>query len=1233
VSRSRTHRVTTALRLTVAAGLFTLALAALTAAGASAATNAATPGGHVVSTLAHELALNPHTQIGNTNCGSMGFSPPSAAYGGEQLTLSMDWTATTSTSGCQMLNNTCYSVDFGDCNAGYWVIGVFCSTLAAEDLSNAEEDCDLNNIVVLTDDNSGPDNSGYSGTSYNTCTTVRDLESVVEFFGASVPGTVQCVTDGSDSDGWSENWPTGSDTGTANGPVEETGSGTSFSPADTSVDCPPSATNIAAGAIPNTCAFVVLPATFEYYCFFGCVPDVSDTNDGVSLDTSDFLATFFQYQYAPSFTSPDSATVQAGTPLNFQISTNASPAATVTASGSLPQGVTFSLQGNGAAELTGTPANSSAGTYLITLNAGNGVSPDATQQFTLTVTPPSPEVSTLSPETGPAGGGTTVEIEGAYLDGATGVSFGQTPAASFQQVSSDEVTAVSPPGSGTVTVSVTNPYGTSDESIGFTYIPVPTIADGGLAPSSGPAGGGTTVAITGTGLTGTSQVTFGGTVATGVTVVSSTEVTAVTPAGSGTVPVVLTTPGGTATAPNKFTYIPAPTISSTGLVPAAGPAGGGTPITITGTNLSGTSSVTFGPNAATDVTVVSPTVVTAVSPAGTGSVTVTLTAPGGTAVAPTQFTYLPAPTGVTISPDVGSTGGGTQVTIEGLNLTGASAVSFGSAVGTSVTQVSGTSITAISPPGSGSVIVTVTTPGGTALAAPEFTYVPGPSVSALTPARGQATGGTAVTITGSGLAGTTAVQFGTTSAQFTDVTATSLIAYAPPGTGKVPVVITTPGGTATASGGYTYIGAPAITKLSPSAGPVTGGTTVTITGTGLSGATAVTFGGVSATGLSHSTATSLSVVTPAGTGTVAVTVTTAGGLTTSPIEFTYVAAPAVTGISPATGPATGGTTIKITGKDLSSTTAVHFGSVAARFGFVTTDSLEAIAPAGSGRVEVSVTTRGGKATSPVTFLYAPLPPVPAASGYWMVASNGAVYCFGQAPFLGSMAGHRLSAPVVAMAATPDHLGYWLFASDGGVFAFGNARFYGSVPQALGPHHSLRAPIVAVEATPDGHGYRMFAADGGVFDFGDAHYVGSLPGLHTTPNKPIVAAASTPVGQGYWLVGGDGGIYAFPSASFEGSLGDRRLQTAIVDMAPASSGRGYWIFGAGGEVWNFGDAHFFGDPNHPPSPVVGGVATATGGGYWLITRNGAVLDYGDAAALGSLQSRHIDADDIVGGIGF
>ena len=61
----------------------------------------------------------------------------------------------------------------------------------------------------------------------------------------------------------------------------------------------------------------------------------------------------------------------------------------------------------------------------------------------------------------------------------------------------------------------------------------------------------------------------------------------------------------------------------------------------------------------------------------------------------------------------------------------------------------------------------------------------------------------------------------------------------------------------------------------------------------------------------------------------------------------------------------------------------------------------------------------------------------------MVASDGGVFAFGDARFLGSTGAVRLARPIVGMAATSDGRGYWLVASDGGVFAFGDARFYGS----------------------------------------------------------------------------------------------------------------------------------------------------------------------------------------------
>ena len=168
----------------------------------------------------------------------------------------------------------------------------------------------------------------------------------------------------------------------------------------------------------------------------------------------------------------------------------------------------------------------------------------------------------------------------------------------------------------------------------------------------------------------------------------------------------------------------------TGVSPSSGPTAGGTSVTITGTNLTGATAVKFGSNAATNVSVVSATTLTATSPAGSaGTVDVTVTTPGGTSAtsAADHYTYVTAaPTVTAVSPSSGTTGGGTSVTITGTNLTGATAVKFGSNAATNVSVVSATTLTATSPAGSaGTVDVTVTTPGGTSAtsATDQFTYV------------------------------------------------------------------------------------------------------------------------------------------------------------------------------------------------------------------------------------------------------------------------------------------------------------------------------------------------------------------------------------------------------------------------------------------------------------------------------------------------------------------------------
>ncbi|MFS0857171.1 Ig-like domain-containing protein, partial [Paenibacillus taichungensis] len=111
-----------------------------------------------------------------------------------------------------------------------------------------------------------------------------------------------------------------------------------------------------------------------------------------------------------------------------------------------------------------------------------------------------------------------------------------------------------------------------------------------------------------------------------------------------------------------------------------------------------------------------------------------------------------------------------------------------------------------------------------------------PTITGVSPASGPASGGTTVTLTGTNLTGTTGVTFGGRAATaYTVNSATQITATAPSGTaGAVDIVVTTPGGTATLTGGYTYfMAAPTITGVSPTSGPASGGTTVTLTGTNL----------------------------------------------------------------------------------------------------------------------------------------------------------------------------------------------------------------------------------------------------------------------------------------------------------------------------------------------------------------------------------------------------------------
>ncbi|HEY6426944.1 MAG TPA: hypothetical protein VIX84_06905 [Acidimicrobiales bacterium] len=232
----------------------------------------------------------------------------------------------------------------------------------------------------------------------------------------------------------------------------------------------------------------------------------------------------------------------------------------------------------------------------------------------------------------------------------------------------------------------------------------------------------------------------------------------------------------------------------------------------------------------------------------------------------------------------------------------------------------------------------------------------------------------------------------------------------------------------------------------------------------------------------------------------------------------------------------------------------------------------------------------------------------ARSGYRFVASDGGIFNYGAgAPFLGSMGGTKLNAPIVGMATMPGGDGYYLVASDGGIFNFGSAQFYGSA----GNIH-LNKPVVGMAVTADGGGYWLVASDGGIFSYGDAQFYGSTGAI--TLNKPIVGMAAIPNGLGYYLVASDGGIFTFPTSGgppFLGSTGAITLNKPVVGMAVTSAGQ-YYLVATDGGIFSFPTG-----PSGPPflgstgaiklnKPVVG--MTLSQGGYYLGASDGGIFTF-------------------------
>ena len=365
--------------------------------------------------------------------------------------------------------------------------------------------------------------------------------------------------------------------------------------------------------------------------------------------------------------------------------------------------------------------------------------------------------------------------------------------------------------------------------------------------------------------------------------------------------------------------------------------------------------------------------------------TVTVTVSGQSGSLASGFTYVVIPTVTSVSPNTGSTAGGTAVTITGTNFATGATVTFGGTAATNVVVVSGTSITATTPAGTaGPVTVTVTVSGQSGSLASGFTYVATPTVTGVSPNTGTTAGGTSVTITGTNfVAGATVTVGGAAATNVVVVSGTSITAKTPAGTaGPVTVTVTVSGQSGSLASGFTYVVIPTVTSVSPNSGSTTGGTGVTITGTNFAAGATVTFGGTAATNVVVVSGTSITATTPAGTaGPVTVTVTVSGQSGSLASGFTYVATPTVTGVSPNTGTTAGGTSVTITGTNFAAGATVTVGGTAATSVVVVSGtSITAKTPAGSaGPVTVTVTVSGQSGSLASGFTYVVTPSVTSVS--------------------------------------------------------------------------------------------------------------------------------------------------------------------------------------------------------------------------------------------------------------
>ena len=946
----------------------------------------------------------------------------------------------------------------------------------------------------------------------------------------------------------------------------------------------------------------------------------------------------------PSITTPTLAAGDSGSAYSQPLASSGGTGALTWAitSGSLPQGLTLDAS---TGTITGTIApTATSQTFTVRLTDGDGKA--STQTYTITVNG-APSVSTPSLAGGDTSAAyhqtvTTTGGTGPYTYTVTGGSLppGLTLDATTGVISGTPTAT----GSTTFTVTSTDADGrTATKSLTVVVGGPPSVTTASLVG----ADSGTAYSQTLAGTGGTGPYTWAiasGALPSGLTLNPATGIVSGTPSGAGssTFTIAMTdAAGGTSSRTYTVPVNAQPTLTATSLgtaddgapVDVAVPVSGGSgPLTYSVTSGSLPPGLSLGPSTGT---------ITG-TPTATGPATFTVTVSDADGATTTRSYTMPVNAAPAITtPSMPAVDDGTtyDLVVTGSGGTGTYTYSVtGGSLPAGLTLNPSTGAVTGTPTGSGQSTFTVTlqdTDGGTAIKTFALVVDPPPAFTGPTISGADIGAGYSATPSSTGGTGpfTYAVTSGSLPAGLTLNPATGAISGTPSALGSTTFTITeTDADGDTASRTYTLtVGTPP-TIITPALPTAAVGATYDEPITTTNGAGPFTWSVTSSTlpaGLALDPATGAISGTPSspGTSTFTVTVTDANHQSASHVfALQTISRPSIITASvprgavgvPYSAPlaATGGT-------------APYWwsGEAGLPAGLSVNGFTGAIAGSptmgGPATFTVHLTDSLGQTTTrsySVDILPAPLNSRPIArtpdgKGYWLVGEDGAVLAFGDAHSYGSLAGHPLNQPIVAMAATPDGKGYWLAGTDGGVFCFGDARFHGSAGSLR-----LNKPILGMAATPDGGGYWLVASDGGVFSYGDARFYGSTGSIRL--NRPVVGMAADSNGRGYWLVASDGGIFSFGSAPFYGSTGSMHLNKPVDGMAATPDNRGYWMVASDGGIFSFGDARFHGSLGnvHLVQPITGMAATPDGGGYWMSAADGGVFAGGDAGFYGSGAGR-------------